>query len=126
MTAVPVHLRIGHMSYTVTLDTNEINKHNVNDQCDYAAWSRASEQRILMRDDMPPDYERETLLHEVIHQCLRVSGCDPDADAKAGVTDVEERAIKAMSGPLLGTLRDNPDLVAYLLDQPETSRRTAG
>jgi hypothetical protein len=59
------------------------------------------------------------LLHEVLHSYVRVTGCNPDQDAKAGVQDIEERAIEAMTGPLLAALRNNRPLVAYLLDASE-------
>lgn len=112
---MPTTLQIGHLRYTVVVDDNEINRHNTQDRCDYAGFSNASTQRIVLRSDLAPDYEAETVLHELVHQCLRAAGCDPDADGKAGVADVEERTVRALSGPLLGALRANQDLVTYLL-----------
>ena len=53
------------------------------------------------------DYARATLLHEILHACVRAS--DPNLD-----DDQEEAAVAAITGPLLSTLRDNPDIVEYL------------
>lgn len=112
--AIPATVTIGHLRYRVDVDRAVIDKASVKAQCTLAGVSNASEQRIGLHPDNAPDYQAETLLHEVLHQCLRVAGCDPDEDAKANVADVEERAVRAMSGPLLDTLRRNPDLVSYL------------
>jgi hypothetical protein len=114
---IPTHLRIGHLLYTITVDDDVVNAEGVKDNANYAGFSHSVRQLIALRADNPPDYQAETLLHEMLHQCLRVTGVDPDADAKAGVADVEERAIKALAGPLLRTLRDHPGLVAYLVGQ---------
>lgn len=111
---IPGTLRIGHARYTVTVSDQVIDRENTADHANYAGFSQASKQHIVLREDNPPDFQAETLLHEVLHQCLRVSGCDPDSDAKAGVTDVEERAVRSMAGALLATMRDNPGFVAYL------------
>ena len=113
---IPQRIIIGHLRYQVDVDQAAIDKANAESKSDYAGFSQASKQIIVLRPENPPDFQAETLLHEVIHQCLRVAGCDPDEDAQAGLKDIEEHTIKAMSGPLLDTLRRNPDLVAYLLD----------
>jgi len=50
----------------------------------------------------------DTLLHELIHMALAVSGWQaPDEDA-------EERIVLAISTNLLGCLRDNPEVISYL------------
>lgn len=80
----------------------------------FAGQSSAVEQRITLAENMAADYSRETLLHEVLHQCLRVVGRDPDADVKSGAEEIEELMIESLSGTLLAALNDNPELVAYL------------
>lgn len=124
---IPTQIRIGHLRYTITVDDDLINAESVKDGVKYAGLSQSSKQAIVLRKDNPPDYQAETLLHEIIHQCLRVTGVDPDEDAKANVVDVEERAVKAIAGPLLRVLRDHPELVAYLVnddDAPSLSARS--
>jgi hypothetical protein len=54
------------------------------------------------------DYARATLLHEILHACIR--GSDPTLD-----DEHEETAVAAITGPLLAALRDNPELIDYLI-----------
>jgi len=58
------------------------------------------------------DNQTETLLHEVLHCITRMMGLD-------WTTEDEEKVIKHLSPLLLDTLRRNPGLVAYLLNQEE-------
>lgn len=122
--AVPARVKIGPARYVVLVSNDEIHKADSQARVNYAGFSNGSTQKIALREDNPPDYQAETLLHEILHQCLRVAGVDPDQDAKAGLADVEERAIGATAALLLGVLRDNPGLVAYLLHTgtPEDAR----
>lgn len=89
--------RIGHLTYDVLWDNEPLDTLKREGQGSFAGRGDTALQQIRMRTDMGPDYERDTMLHEVLHQCLRVCNVDPDADAKAEL------------------LRDNPDLLAYLL-----------
>jgi hypothetical protein len=111
---LPSHLRIGHLTYKVTSAEGYVQTPNKPTE-DLNGWSFDYSQRIEISTGGGPDNTRTTVLHEILHQCLRVTGCDPDADAKASLEDIEERAVTAMAGPLLATLRDNPELVDYLL-----------
>lgn len=121
--SLPTRLRIGHLTYTVVEDDQLVAEHSVREHSDFAGWSSAVTQTIALgikaigqaNAPMGADYRRETLLHEVVHCCLRAADCNPDRDAKAGVEDIEERAVAALTGPLLGVLRDHPDLVAWLI-----------
>jgi hypothetical protein len=59
--------------------------------------------------DLAPDQMADTLLHETMHAVLTVTAptltkCD------------QEGFIQHLSGMLLATLRENPVLVAYILD----------
>jgi hypothetical protein len=54
------------------------------------------------------DYARATLLHEILHACIR--GSDPTLE-----DEHEETAVASITGPLLAMLRDNPSVVAYLM-----------
>jgi len=120
--ALPEKLRIGHLTYTLVQDDQLVAEHSVRQCSDFAAWSHAPTQTIALgtravrqgNQSFGDDYKRETVLHEIVHCCLRVTDCQPDRDAKAGVEDVEERALAALTGPLLAVLRDHPDLVAWL------------
>lgn len=71
---------------------------------------------ITLDPDQVPDHARYALLHEVLHGCWHIS--DPP-----GETFTEEQAIRVMCGPLLDTLRRNPDLVAWLVAPHEAEGR---
>jgi hypothetical protein len=121
MSGPPSRIRVGHLTYEIREDDAAVAEHGVRNHGDFAAWSHAPTQTIALAtkavsNQMPLglDYRRETLLHEVLHCCLRAADCDPDRDAKAGVEDVEERAVAAMAGPLLAALQDNPALLQWL------------
>lgn len=112
--AMPGKLYIGHLVYEVLEDDATVDRLSVKLRSDLDGVSHNGKQLIAIRPGLGGDYKREVLLHEVLHQCLRVSGADPDKDAKAGCEDVEERTVVAMAGPLLETLRANPQLYTYL------------
>jgi len=111
----PKLIQLGAYRMRVRVDQARLDAHAAETGSRLAGQSNFAQQRISLSEAMAPDYARDTLLHEVLHMSLRLAGIDPDADAKAGLEDVEERTVMAMSGVLLGVLRDNPELVAYLL-----------
>lgn len=57
-----------------------------------------------------PSQERDTLLHELLHACWAQTGLDFEDDE-------QERVVGALAPWLLGALRDNPRLVAFLLER---------
>ncbi len=103
----PKKLRIGYAQYDVfvapDLDV-------VLQESDLAGASNGNLHRILVRSDLPSAAKKETLLHEVLHQCLFMAGQEND-------TKVEERIVRAMAMVLIAVLRDNPALVTYLTSQ---------
>jgi hypothetical protein len=64
-----------------------------------------SEQRLMLRDGMAGQQERDTLLHELLHACGQVVG-----------HELEEHEVAALTPVLLGVLRSNPDVVTYLME----------
>jgi hypothetical protein len=54
------------------------------------------------------DFERETLMHELLHACCSVAGLDLGDDG-------EERVVAGLSPFLLDALRRSPGLADYLL-----------
>ncbi len=120
---MPESIRIGHLRIRLVESDQLVVEHSVRDRGDYVGYSSPSAQLIAvgtksikMGTPLGEDYKREIVVHEVLHLCFRVTDCDPDRDAKANLEDVEERAVAAISGPLLGVLRDNPALVEWLAD----------
>lgn len=66
-----------------------------------------SRQQLLVVEDQGFDQERDTVLHEVCHAIIDLQDLITDEDDK-------ERITAALVPVLLGVLRDNPGLVAYL------------
>ena len=104
---IPTQIRIGHLIYTVAVG-DEINQWLVENQ--EAGRSNGNLVKIEVRTDFPLVSIQETLLHEVLHQCLFVSG-------KELPTEIEEPIVRAMSMVLFGVLRDNPQFVQYITQE---------
>lgn len=67
---------------------------------------------ILLSEVPGPQKQREVLLHEVLHAIYGTTGlCSKD-------NVPEEMVVTDMSPALLQVLRDNPDLVDYLVAVP--------
>lgn len=111
---LPEHVRVGATVYAVAIDDATLSAESLKMGGDLAGFSSHSTQQIALASGLGPDYLADTLLHEVLHSCLRAAGYDPNDDGRPG-RDVEERTVKAMTGQLLGVLRANPDLVAFLI-----------
>lgn len=65
---------------------------------------------INIRASAPEDVKRDTMLHEVLHACIGVAG------HSSFFGDKEEHMVALLTPVLLHTMRENPDLAAYLLE----------
>lgn len=98
-------LTIGHLIFTVREDDDAIRAHNSRHQESVHGYTNMSTQEIVLATEDHEGHEiadgqrRTTLLHEVLHAALEVSGLERDAEA-------EERWIQAIQGPLLTALQD--------------------
>lgn len=123
---IPSQVRVGFLSYEVLTDRAAINAASESaDIAEDAEWTAFSDHDGLVigiNADNPLAVQQRDLLHEVIHCCLRYSGVEPNAYARVvgrakgkhdGYT-VEEFMVAATAAPLLGVLRDNPDLTVWL------------
>jgi hypothetical protein len=70
-----------------------------------------SDQLIVIREHQAPHSMRDSLLHEVIHAAVALTGHDQavEHDALEGLTG-------SLAVALLSTLRENPELVAWLTE----------
>ena len=104
MVLIPTSIKVGPVTYDVRVQ-------NMGDR----GQTDPETGVITIADHLGPGRARVTLLHEVMHamhlHCGAVIINSDDAD------DCEENLIRLWSGPLLMVLRDNPALVAYLLDE---------
>lgn len=114
---LPQKAVIGAYNFTIELNEERINAQRVREEdpnlvghIDYAA------QRISMCPKLGPDALADTLMHEIDHGILMVSGINLDSD-------LEEKIVSAMSPLQLLTLRNNPELVAFWTNNDRTSTR---
>jgi hypothetical protein len=68
---------------------------------------------ISIKPGLPRSLERETLLHEILHALYGTQGGVFKVTKRS---ELEEASVCALSPMLMGTLRDNPTLVSYLLE----------
>jgi hypothetical protein len=76
------------------------------------AWGLSvyASQSILLEKDMTKSFKREVLLHEILH-CVMLN-----AGGHLGCED-EELVIRTIAPSLLAVLRENPELIEYLLEK---------
>ena len=102
MSRIPQRVLIGGLRYRVVLEQEMFSDEGVEilGQHDYG---RLQLKLSLAAD---PEVRPFVLLHEVLHACVTVSGGD---------SHQEEALVTGLSHVLLQVLRENPDLVRYLL-----------
>ena len=61
---------------------------------------------ILIADELPPDEERDTLLHEIVHAV--------DNQISIGLT---EKKVRQIATGLMQVILDNPDVAKFLLNK---------
>lgn len=98
---LPRSIRVGPFTWTVSYDPFLM---------DAVGETKAEQLTIRLKPGHAPDYERDTLVHELIHACLVHSPLELDHD-------LEEKICLALAPALLDTLRRNPKLAAYLLEK---------
>jgi len=112
MTELPAVVQVGPMRYSVVADKAKCDAEAVDTGRRVMGYSDHSALEIAVKAGMARDQEADTVLHEVLHCCLRQS------DGELG-NEVEERVVGSLSPLLLDTLRRNPALVAYLTAEGE-------
>ena len=104
----PRLVKISPYTWSIKWSRHEVLKHHPNgDACGACDMESMS---IAVDPGKHEDYARATLLHEILHACIRSS--DPTLD-----DEHEETVVAAITGPLLSMLRDNPDVLDYLMDE---------
>jgi len=129
MTAtMPTTVKVGTLTYTILTDADEIRRMSeaadIEKDAEWAAFSDHDALVIGINPGHHPDQNRVSIVHELLHCVLRVSGSWPDAYARTvsrargnhGGFSVEESVVSATAAPVLGVLRENPDLMAWLLE----------
>lgn len=122
----PDAVRIGHRMYEIVYLTDQ--EWRTADYGDNRGITLHAVGRIALLLDYDGDIVceavlRETLLHEVLHACTNSSMLWNTWDHMKDYewNHAEEAIVGAMSPLALGMLRDNPEVLAYLLDDREHS-----
>jgi hypothetical protein len=112
---LPTQIKVGPLVYDVIADELAFAKTRVeSDSPTLIGRLKEKELQILLDPELPLPMLRACLLHEALHTITAgttlaaiVSDADPD--------DRDERIVGVLELPLLAMLRDNPELVAFLL-----------
>ena len=114
---MPASIRVGAVTYRVTIDPDDWVRveHKVQTKGDYGHTLNL-EATIYINPESTPDVQRVTLWHEVMHAlCTAVMGSPDWRNLGKKKGDREEAVVSAFESPIVLVLRDNPDLIAYLL-----------
>ncbi|WDF34557.1 hypothetical protein PTW37_06565 [Arthrobacter agilis] len=109
---MPTEIHFGHVTYTVHTDATEINTDEPIGQGQVGASFHQLRAIWVLTEGMTLEQQQNTLLHEVLHCCVNVSGLQVPGK---GPDETEEVYISAISTPLHGVLIDNPELHAWLV-----------
>lgn len=109
----PFKLKIGQLEYEVVTDPDEVES-NIAD--DALGETRHLEGKILLRTrhrgaPIPEDRVVETLVHELLHAAVFVSGI---RSAEEITSELEERMVSAVTGPLYAALTTSRELRNHL------------
>lgn len=104
-TPIPKRLRLGWLHYRVVVDRATLRDHEAN------AVALTESATIVVDDERPHVIIAEHLLHEALHGLIHVHKSDLDRGPR---DETEERYVAALAPGILGMLRDNPKLVAFL------------
>lgn len=112
-TRLPSSVRIGPVRYRITEDINDFHKSTHRLEAGEANGVCDNEQLlIVINPEVDPQYKRTILMHEIIHACFSVAGQPRLDDQDAN----EERFIQSIDAWLVLVLRDNPRVLAYILE----------
>lgn len=114
--ALPKKIKLGSQTYA-------IHERTVNEDAGLAdthAYTYTNGNFIVINKDLNPQLQRRYLMHELLHAIIFVFGQNDKAD-KDERTDTHENLehwfIYLTQEPLVMILRDNPTLVAFLLEK---------
>lgn len=107
MTDMPSSVRVGPYVYTISQDVAKLQEHERKQRGAYSGYSDHSKMEIVVGPEEAACSQRETLWHEVKHCVIHLFG-------EYGKQD-DETYVRRTAPMELAVLRDNPELVAYLL-----------
>jgi hypothetical protein len=121
----PETVKVGPLLYWVQWDSDLVKARSEGRTGPDEEWAAFSDHERLVIGINPghgPGAQRQSLLHEVLHCCLRMAGCWPDQYATVWVKarevgpGPEEMTVSALAAPMVQVLGENPHLLAWLRD----------
>ncbi len=105
--SLPNKVIVGPLTYRITDDEVEQLRETAENEGN-ASWGTIKYGRglIVLNPEQDESHKRLALFHECLHACWHLTDFAHEDD---------EDPVRRITGPLLDTLRRNPDLVAYLL-----------
>jgi hypothetical protein len=108
--STPESVKVGPYRYKVVVDAARIKELEKESDTELYGITTHGHLEIALHPDVADTVLRETLLHETLHAVFYNIGLSDRLTDKT-----EEHMIRALSPALFALLRDNPDLVAYLV-----------
>jgi hypothetical protein len=101
---LPDKVGIAHHTFSIReLSAKKANKGGFGGDCNYVK----SRIRVRLDNQSGPEI-CNVLLHEILHGCWYAQGLPPEAE--------EEVAVTALANVLTQVIRDNPEVVSYLVE----------
>jgi hypothetical protein len=114
----PTSVRIGTVTFKVTSDRDDwMQIEHATQKKGYYGHTDPKAATIYLSPETALEQTRLTLWHEVLHALHEtVMGSPSWQGLSEDAREAEERVVLRWEHPTLAVLRDNPDLVAYLVD----------
>lgn len=111
MAEAPKSIKVSAFRYQVFFDRVELAQAQKDSETDCMGATNHSELRIVVDPKLPRDQQADTLLHEVEHTIFHAVGIH----SKDKLT--EHDVIERTNTLRLAVLRENPELVAFLVGE---------
>lgn len=109
---IPKHIKIGTQLWEVT---EHKRKHNSDFQDGTYGYTIDKDNTIVLDVEMPLSIKRVTLFHELLHAIRFTFGGSYQPPKGTTFLEWEHYWIGLYEEPVMAMLRDNPELVAFLL-----------
>lgn len=104
---MPKKLKIGPYKYSVS--KSNLNEHVLDGEGKTYGITHVMEQTMVLAEGQGPDMLAESLLHEVLHICCQAAGLGLELEN-------EESIVSSIAPVLLEAIRNNPDMVEFIVD----------
>lgn len=108
--APPSPIKVGPYEYTI-----RFRPERAMNLFGYLAVTFTTKQVMLVSAGMAPGHLRETVLHEIMHTCQNIKDRMAVDGIEGDGTMTADEFIERTAPELLGVLRDNPELVKWLV-----------